>query len=87
MMLQHNNQADIEAFELIAHEVMPAVANDRADRRSLGISVLLTRNGAVNRKAPVNEADPASKGNSSMQLNGKVAVITGGASGSAKARL
>jgi F420-dependent oxidoreductase-like protein len=27
VMLQHNNQADFEALELIAHEVMPAVAS------------------------------------------------------------
>jgi hypothetical protein len=25
-MLQHNDQADFEALELVAHEVMPAVA-------------------------------------------------------------
>jgi alkanesulfonate monooxygenase SsuD/methylene tetrahydromethanopterin reductase-like flavin-dependent oxidoreductase (luciferase family) len=27
VMLQHNDQADFEALELIAHEVMPAVAS------------------------------------------------------------
>jgi alkanesulfonate monooxygenase SsuD/methylene tetrahydromethanopterin reductase-like flavin-dependent oxidoreductase (luciferase family) len=27
VMLQHNNQADFEALELIAREVMPAVAS------------------------------------------------------------
>ena len=58
-MLQHNNQADFEALELIAHEVMPAVATDHADRRPLGISVSPDQKRAVNRKAPVNEADPA----------------------------